>query len=294
MEYNNTFERPWSSIDTQYACFYAVTYVFILISNLMLIYGFYKTSRPFTIITKLFIYLSLVDVSWVSCSVVDSGIVSNGLPLPRYYFIIIFASVYSIIVLDQLILWTISFLRFLSIHKPMYRVNTRTVNKALVVEVFISFLIMTSAGFYLWDSTIDELLRVNSDVVMVLNFTMMLTNLTLNMSSLIILRRSTNSKAQQKGNSVLGNQMVIKRKKMALNTLLLITFVQFVCTLPATCLSFIGLEIIIKYSDLTVLVIGHCLLLTYLGLNSLIVIYRTKSLREYYSCTKYFRCLKIN
>ena len=41
--------------------------VFVLTSNLMLIYGFYKTSRPFTLINKLFIYLSLVDIAYISC-----------------------------------------------------------------------------------------------------------------------------------------------------------------------------------------------------------------------------------
>ena len=41
---------------------YGFLTVFVLTTNLMLIYGFYKTSRPFTIITKLFIYLSMVDI----------------------------------------------------------------------------------------------------------------------------------------------------------------------------------------------------------------------------------------
>ena len=42
---------------------YGTTFTFVLISNFMLIYGFYKTSRPFTTITKLFIYLSVVDIA---------------------------------------------------------------------------------------------------------------------------------------------------------------------------------------------------------------------------------------
>ena len=60
---------------------YGLLTVFVLTTNLMLIYGFYKTSRPFTIITKLFIYLSLADVNltllttfYASLSTFDMGI----------------------------------------------------------------------------------------------------------------------------------------------------------------------------------------------------------------------------
>ena len=287
MDRNKTVNKPKIEVSTfsyLYLILYGTTLIFVITSNLMLIYGFYKTSRPFTITTKLFIYLSMVDIVLVSCYVMNSGIVISGGLVTRFHFILFFAAVYAILVIDLFIFWTISFLRFLSIYKPMYRINTESIYKILFLEVFISLLLAagTVLAYYLWDSTIDELSRVNGKVVTALNYAMIVVNLSLNVSSLILLRRSTNSKSQQKGDSVLGNRMVINRKKMALNTLLLITIVQFVFTLPATCLSFIGLQFLLHIGYITVLVIGHCVLLSYLGLNSLIILYRTKSLRGFY------------
>ena len=63
---------------------YGVIFLFILTSNLMLIYGFHKTSRPFTIVTKLFIYLSLIDIInniFLLCSV----IFKHQFPMLRRY-----------------------------------------------------------------------------------------------------------------------------------------------------------------------------------------------------------------
>ena len=237
----------------------------------------------------------MVDIVLVSCYVMDSGVVISGGLVTRFHFILFFAAVYAILVIDLFIFWTISFLRFLSIYKPMYRINTESIYKILFLEVFISFLLAagTVLAYYLWDSTIDELSIVNSKVITALNFIMTVTNLLLNMSSLIILRRSTNSKAQLKKHSVLANRMVIKRKKMALNTLLVITVVQFLCMIPATSLSLTGYGYLIKRGYITILVIGHCVLLSYLGLNSLILIYRTKSLRGFYKrkcCVSRIKC----
>ena len=119
MANNNTFKKHWSAMESQYASFYSVTVVFILTTNLMLIYGFCKTSRPLTIITKLFIYLSVVDMMFMSV-LITIFIVSKTEIDPISLEAITNASIYFVFLMDTFIFWTISFLRFLSINKPIY------------------------------------------------------------------------------------------------------------------------------------------------------------------------------
>ena len=80
---------------------------------------------------------------------------------------------------------------------------------------------------------------------------------------------------------MLRNQGAIKRKKKALNTLLIITFVQLGCTISLPLMSILsGLwGSNIKFE---VFVFCQCLLASSFGFNSLIVILRTKNLREFY------------
>ena len=135
-------------------------------------------------------------------------------------------------------------------------------------------------GHVLWNSTLNEFEKLSSKVETSLGSMVILITLSLNMSSFIILKRSTNLKACQKEDNVLGNPMVVKRKKMALNTLLLITIVQLVCTLPKTCMLLFDLDFFLEYDF--VLTIINCLQLCNFGIDSLIIILRTKNLREFY------------
>ena len=267
---------------------YGTTFTFVLISNFMLIYGFYKTSRPFTIITKLFIHLSISEEMFI-LSMLFNMVVSeiNG-AVTRLHYIISFATLYLTLIISLFTFWIISFLRFLSIYKPMYRIKTRTIYKSLLIAGFVSLLVVT--GMVLGTlpiPTIDGMRNLNSKIGMSLYIIMIFVNLFLNMLSLMILRRSTNSKGHQKKDSVLGNQMVIKRKKMALNTLLLITVVQFVFTFPATCMTFLyfGIASTYKISE-SLFFIFQCLQLSNYGINSWIVILRTRNLRKFFG----FKC----
>ena len=122
---------------------YGTTFTFVLTSNFMLIYGFYKTSRPFTIITKLFIHLSISEEMFI-LSMLFNMIVSqiNGVVI-RLHYIIFFAILYLTLMISLFIFWTISFLRFLSIYKPMYQIETRTLYKALLIAGFVILLVVT-------------------------------------------------------------------------------------------------------------------------------------------------------
>ena len=275
-----------TSLIYMYVILYGLTFVFVFTANMMLIYGFYKTSRPFKIVNKLFIYLSISEMVFILCLVLNLVIftLKGNNNISSYHYIIFYGFVYFMLTVALLVFWTISFLRFLSIFKPMYQMKTRTVYKILTLEALISFLASSVMilGHVLWNSTIKELTKVSSKVGMSFGLMMIFITLSFNMSSFIILRRSTNLKAHQNGDNVLCNPMVVKQKKIALNTLLLITIVQLVCNFPATCMSLFDLEFLLEYNFVHITIISNCLQMSNFGIDSLIVILRTKNLREFY------------
>ena len=267
-----------------YTALYGTSFLFVLTSNLMLIYGFYKTSRPFTIITKLFICLAICQLT-VTLILVPNIICIVWIGVSRLHYILFIAFIYLAVLMDLFTLLTISFLRFLTIFKPLYRVKTRTVYKILYLEFLVSVLAASSMflGNIILVSEVIQVKMISYKISTGSNFVIVFITSTLNTSSLIILRRSTNSKAQQKGDNVLGNQMVIKRKKMALITLLLITLVQFVCTLPSACLSFMDVYGLLSNNYFSLMFfIFQCLQLLNIGIVSLIIVWRTKNLRQFY------------
>ena len=109
------------------------------------------------------------------------------------------ASIYFVFLMDTFIFWTISFLRFLSINKPIYRVKPRSINILLLIEVFVSFL--TATAIFAILIAINSSITSNS-INFILTIVILLVaitgNVCLNVSSLIILRRSTNSKSQNR------------------------------------------------------------------------------------------------
>ena len=269
-----------------YNIFYLMTFIFVLVANSMLIYGFHKTSRPFTIVTKLFIYLSICEVAMITC-ILTAGVVLFVEGYTNHnLFIVLFLLIYLLTFSDLLIFWTISFLRFLSIYKPMYRFKTRTVNTILVSEIVASLLAAVTiiAVFIKRDVSFTEMAPLYSNIKLCAQLVLTFMILSLNMSSVILLRGSTNSKAQQATDNVSNNGMVIKQKKKATTTLLSITIILLVCSIPLTCLSFFKLDDFMRLGNgyMLLAVSFQCLQFTSYGINSLIVILRTKNLSKFY------------
>ena len=265
----------------QMVIYYTVTFLFVLVANSMLIFGFYKTSRPFTIVTKLFIYLSICEVVQILCltfvSVAMTMELSRGFSLEDHWYKFCHFIIYPSVLMASLIFWTISFLRFLSIYKPMYRVKTQTVHKILMVELLICFLLailIVLVYIFTREETAQQIVALG------LPFVLIFMNLTLNLLSLILLRRSTNSKARKATDNVSNNTMVIKQKKTALKTLLLITIVQVACISPYAILTLISFSQAMNGFNMFAFL--QSLHLSNTGINSLIVILRTKHLREFY------------
>ena len=287
MEIEN-FREPVPNI-----IFYLATIIFILITNLMLIYGFYKTSRPFTIVTKLFIYLSIVDIALTVIYVLFNVLTFFLGENIKINFAIAWAVYYTIEFVRLLVFWTISFLRFLSIFKPMFRAKTRTIYIILLLEDVVGLLAASILLSFLLSLEFNQFISISTLLDLGLQIAFTVITLSLNVSSLIILRRSTKPKVQQKGDSMLSNQMAIKRKKMALNTLLMITTAQFICVIPISSLLFSSVNI--KPHNFSLFVSFQCVNLLNNGINSIIVILRTKNLRAFYrtKCNCFYR-RKIN
>ena len=276
---------------------YNITFLFVLTTNLMLIYGFYKTSRPFTIVTKLFICSSGYQIASALCYMVYSILVllaPKG-SITHFHFIIFFAFTYMILISEVLVFWTISYLRKMSIAKPMKLIKARTIYKILMIELITGFLaaIGIMIGYHSSNLTNQELFETNYKLMNGINSAMTWSSFSLNISSLTILRRLSNLEAQKnKGDDVSRNQLVIKRNRIALNTLLLITVACFVCSLPSTCLAYIQFDFLLQYNLETIMVICQCLQISGFGITSLIIISRTKNLREYYKL-KFCCCFSI-
>ena len=282
----SALENLQNSQPTEIFILYSMTFVFVLVANSMLIYGFYKTSRPFTVVTKLFVYLSICDVVQISCLLLGGASLRLLFSFKILYFVLFICIVYIFSFIPSLAFWTILFLRFLSIYKPMYRVKTRTVNKILMVELLISVICgsIIFSIFILGDQTINDLMKVNKHIYKGLQLVVVSVNLSLNMSSLILLRRSTNSKARQAADNVsINNKMVIKQKKKALHTLMLITGFHLMCSAPFTGLSLMKFEMIFVPNFSWIFTSCQCFLFSYAGINSLVVIFRTKDLRQFYA-----------
>jgi len=112
--------------------------IFVLCSNAMLIYGFYKTSdRPFSTIKKLFIYMSVMDMLAVVFAVVRSIIYAC---IPTMKTPNVTASVLSRLfhVCGVNTFCTISTLRLLSIKRPFYHITNAFVLGMLLFEFFVS------------------------------------------------------------------------------------------------------------------------------------------------------------
>ena len=273
-----------------YVSLYGTTFTFIVITNSMLIYGFHKTSRPFTTTTKLFIYLSLCEISLISCVFLSGFLFASE---SRITYMIIFGSIYFCLFMDLFIFWTISFLRFISILKPLYPIENKTVNRILLLDIFISLLFPSAVIFIfiITDATAIGMLDINGKLTIGIQFALVFVNLSINVSSLVILRQRSPSSssylAQQRESTTKQQQPaplppgVSQKKKKALNTLLLMTILFIVCAVPDTILYLIDFNSLLTFIAI-IYPLCQCIQMSNFGINSLIIILRTKKLRAFY------------
>jgi len=205
--------------------------LYVMMSNIMLIYGLYKTNRKLTLTKKLFVYLSCVDLILIIVSFIITTVIYYGNNL-SYNIRFAFTSIsMSLGLLSFEIFWTISTIRYLSIKKPLLQINTLFVNLALTLE----FLLVVLFGNFHFIST----RQTNATSLMVMNVLLTIVYtiglpfvLTLNMKACSILRFCRKKVDNGNFSSSNGTDPIVKRKRKAAKTLFIISIFYLICNLP--------------------------------------------------------------
>lgn len=267
---------------TQYTWIpYTIMFLFVLPLNTILVYGFYKTSRPFSVITKLFILLSVLDTCYSAGLVYQSIVASDNSSLPCSVIFPSMASLIGIWTFGFLVLCSISFLRNLSIRRPLYQTSAKHVSYAVIVQGLFGFLygaVITVIALAVQDMRLfNTVLLVTMSMQIVICCFILVTSILsyrgLQLSSGPVVDSDTKSPAVEHRN---------QRKAHALKTLVLITGYYCLSTCPSIILNSTGLEILATDWGLGLILAFTCLQLSNAGVNSLILILRTKKLREYF------------
>lgn len=270
-----------------------VTSAFVLTSNLMLIYGFYKTSRPYTIITKLFIYLSFVDIGlnlvvsiYIYLTMLES--------LPCFAVFIMFSLIHFMNYLETSLFATISFLRYQSIRRPLHLFDKRYIVIVLIGQfIFCGILGWSFISLFYFDLSSEQMVNTNY-AVPVLQFLTVSFVLSVNLMSY---KRLKSMKKMTGFTNNVGVTLTQRQKIMseANKCLLYITAFYLICPLPLFIVSIFGLERLLGSSwGYYIFVFIYVFYLSNGGINTLIFILRTKNLREFFREKCCCCCQKMN
>jgi len=277
--------------------------IFVMLSNLMLIYGLYRTTKqPMSTTKKLFIYLSCTDIM--------TTLIGEMKHILSYHIrncIILLAltSVNNVFFcLGMEIFSTISILRYLSLKNPFQNVGKRRIHLILLIETVVSTLIGVCYFSFLYDIEESTMIAIQF-VVTILYFLMVSSLLLINLLSYITIRSnikcgvtaSNDNKQSGNGNSHdvtdsdCINEKKNKRKKYAVNTLIIISVFYMFCHLPMCIYFFIAtvksLETSYNFSSYArAYQISNFLLFVVWsnnGFNAAILIIRSKDILQFYS-----------
>ena len=259
----------------------------------MLIYGFYKTSRPFTIITKLFIYLSLMDIALVSLTGFYTSLSIFDMDISCSSVYIMASLIRFVFYLALAIFATISFLRYWSIKKPLHSIEANRIVFVLIVQAIL-------CGAFAGDILIVFFLNLNPVLIMKTNYALPISQflavsfvLSVNIMSYRILKSMKKMSGFSADN--IENTSTQRQKTMseANICLLYITVFYIICPITVFVVYLFRADTVISYSGGSYLyTYTHIFYLSNGGINSLIVIIRTKYLREFYK--RKFCFLKIS
>ena len=282
---NHTFQKQSQVFERLNKIYLGISYglltVFVITTNLMLIYGFYKTSRPFTIITKLFIYLSLVDIIVSLIVIIYITLTFLNYPLACLMVFVIIFLLQLIYFLDISIFMTISFLRYRSIRKPLHSINANRITMLMIVQFIVCGIIGSSfLCFYYFKVSSELMVKVNYAVpgtqFLAVAFVLIVN---------IISYRNLKSMKKMSGFTDNVENTSNQRQKMSeANTCLLyITAFYVLCPLPLITVFMIGFENVLQFSwGYYFFSSGYISALSNGGINASIVILRTKKLFEFY------------
>jgi len=220
----------------------------VLLSNLMLIYGLYRTTkRPMSTTKKFFIYLSCTDTMTVIIGVsrhILSYHLTNcklllGLDTVSDVFFCLGMATFS----------TISVLRYLSLRNPFMRVGKGRMKLILLVEMTASMMIIGFSHYSIFNDDARNVVFIIQLFIIITYLLSVTSLLMLNLLSYITLKANIKHGVaktktnEQSGNGNLQNtpdvtksnfsgQWKNKRKKDAVNTLIIISVFYMICHLP--------------------------------------------------------------
>ena len=263
---------------------YFLLILFMLTTNLMLIYGFYKTSRPFTIITKLFIYLSLVDIIMMlsrTLYLLQVFLEMSPLMLSIVADLIDFSYSYGIAVFA-----TISFLRYRSIKKPLHSIKPRRIMMVLIGQAISCGLLLGCLFVTLYwevDVLLIKKLYYCLPILQLLAISFVLCINMMSYRKLKLMKRMVGLSDDIENTSTQRRQKSLSEANICL---LYITTFYVLCQVPLS-ISSLLLLLDLDFWNRIWAKWGFYLLSSILytvntGINSLIVVLRTKNLREFY------------
>ena len=267
-----------------------VKYVYVLtglsfLANMVLIYGFFKTSRPFSIVTKLFIYLSVSDAMTGVGFSLTTGIMTYMIKEKYCITLLVLWGFNQFqFLFGTSVFLTISVLRFIALRWPLKRIRTRYVYYFMIVQFSVEIILtyIPIAVILKQKSLSSKMFKMSRYISSVLIMFIALTFI-INIMSYVQLQQV--KKEDRNPDIELGHttnvqeQTQFKQKREAVKTLLLITLCYLICYLPYTIFMFAyqlnGSRRRIRY-------VLFFINLANGGLNSLVYIFRTKKIRQVY------------
>ena len=264
---------------------YFLLIIFILTTNLMLIYGFYKTSRPFTITTKLFIYLSMVDIAMILLRAFYTFQSILNFEMPCLVVQVLIMSMEFSYIYGLTIFATISFLRYWSIKNPLQSISVSHIVFALIVQAIFCG-VLTEIIIMMPDLKLEP-----RDRTKLFYFLPLLQFLAVGFVMYVNIMSYKILKSMKRKSGFSENIENTQRQKIlseANTCLLYITVFYILCPLPMFILSLLSMvKIHVLYGlwdtwEIYLLTFAQLLFVSNTGINSLIVVLRTKILREFY------------
>ena len=272
--HTNQNQNGGHTMSSQKMLVHGILYAFVMTTNIMLINVFVRKCRPFTITTKIFIYLSIIDILHINGTILNH--LTTDFLIGNESFCVYLAVTMSLnqftFLTDILLFVIISFFRNLTIRKPMLQISGSQVNRVLLVTIIFCFLYGVGNFLHYLNMTLFSVI-VSYIIVLAIFTLILLTLLVVNVALHFHLKKST-----------IGTSRSIQDKREAGKTLIIITLFYWTCFLPfivITSFRMIGIgdkNVMLFMQDVLVL-----LMMCNSGLNSLIMIIRTKRLRHFYT-----------
>jgi len=278
----------------------AVTNFFVVLTNSILIYALFKISRPFTETTRMFVYLSCVDILTGITNValrLVFGYVPNGSCALK---LILYFLSSGLFLLGINIFFAISILRYLALKKPFLQVDMRIV--WLVIFILFALSIANNVIRYLispLDFFVEKFQRDQFGLTYFILFCIVLI-LAVNIASYQAIQtvnrscinQTRNTYSGDTANDVRNNNSSRHLKKQAAETLIIITSFYFVTNIPMPLFTLLTHFEWVEVSDLTTWTFREILfqvILVNCGINAVVYVSRTRKIRTFlyrgFTCT---------